>query len=45
MKIIRKPVGVGAEIKNAAYGEFGVMLWLELQEDSEEMSKKLYDDK
>lgn len=45
MQIIRKPVGVGAEIKNAACAHSGVMLVLELQEGSEEMGKQKFTDK
>lgn len=39
-KIIRKPKGVGLEIRNACCSETGIMLQLELQEGKEAMKKK-----
>lgn len=45
VKIIRKPRGVGADIKNACCATMGVMLRLELQLGAEEMSKQEYADK
>jgi hypothetical protein len=44
VQIISKPVGVGAQIQNAACAHSGVMLVLELQEGSEEMGKKKFTD-
>ena len=40
VKMIRKPKGVGAELKNAACAVTGVMLFLELQEGKDEMAAK-----
>ena len=45
VEILRKPVGVGAELKNTACAETGVMLFLELQEGSEAMAGKEFCDK
>ncbi len=39
-KIIRKPEGVGAELKSIGCGESGILLRLELIEGSEEQKKK-----
>ena len=39
-KIIRKPKGVGCEIKNLADGRTGVMLQLEIHEGKEAMGNK-----
>lgn len=45
VKIIRKPVGIGAEIKNTACAETGILLFLELQEGQEAMKTKEFRDK
>ena len=39
-KIIRKPEGVGTEIRNLIDGESQIMLKLEIQESKTEMAKK-----
>ena len=39
-KIVRKPEGVGCELKSAADGMSGIILQLELMEGSEAQSKK-----
>ncbi len=43
-KIIRKPTPVGAEVKNLACGDTGIMLFAELQEGKERMANKKYVD-
>ena len=45
VKMIRKPKGVGAELKNAACAVTGVMLFLELQEGKDEMAAKEFCEK
>jgi hypothetical protein len=40
VKILRKPVGVGAEIKNTACAQTGIMLFLKLQEGVQAMENK-----
>jgi len=45
VKIIRKPVGIGAEIKNAACALTGVLLYLELQEGKDAMESKEFCDR
>ena len=45
VKIARKPVGIGAEIKNAACAETSIMLRLELQEGKVAMSTKEHADR
>jgi hypothetical protein len=41
-KIIRKPEGVGAEMKAVASGESGIILGLDIQEGKERMAVKKY---
>jgi len=41
-KIIRKPQGVGAEIKAIADGESGILLGLDIMEEKEAMREKEY---
>jgi hypothetical protein len=45
VKILRKPVGVGSELKNTACADSGTMLFIELQEGSAAMESKEFCDK